>query len=211
MDCQADDVSRKLKTYEDILQNIHDRIQGNSDTQPRLKQIDGEQNAEFPIIPPDSLNNSRYGYYAGTVPWIISNDDALAATKRLPDNFLDCVVTSPPYYWQRDYGVEGQTGQEDSVEEYVEALASVFREILRALKPTGTAFVVLGDTYYSGKGQPQGGDPKQVWRGVPGVSEATWNSLPNLAPGQSLCSFTHLTRPVMATIDPSPCQLRMVD
>ncbi len=46
---------------------------------------------------------------------------------------------------------------------------------------------------------------------VPGVNEATWNSLPNLAPGQALCSFTHLARPVMTVVDPSPCQLRMVD
>ena len=46
---------------------------------------------------------------------------------------------------------------------------------------------------------------------VPGVNEATWNSLPNLAPGQALCSFTHLARPIMVTVDPSPCQLRMVD
>lgn len=46
---------------------------------------------------------------------------------------------------------------------------------------------------------------------VPGVNEATWNSLPNLAPGQALCSFTHLARPIMTTVDPSPCQLRMVD
>lgn len=46
---------------------------------------------------------------------------------------------------------------------------------------------------------------------VPGVNEATWSSLHNLAPGQALCSFTHLARPVMTTVDPSPCQLRMVD
>lgn len=46
---------------------------------------------------------------------------------------------------------------------------------------------------------------------VPGVNEATWNSLSNPAPGQALCSFTHIARPVMATVDPSPCQLRMVD
>lgn len=46
---------------------------------------------------------------------------------------------------------------------------------------------------------------------VPGVNEATWNSLPNLAPGQALCSFTHLARPIMTIVDPSPCQLRMVD
>lgn len=46
---------------------------------------------------------------------------------------------------------------------------------------------------------------------VPGVNDANWNSLPNLAPGQALCSFAHLARPVMTTIDPSPCHLRMVD
>jgi uncharacterized protein len=46
---------------------------------------------------------------------------------------------------------------------------------------------------------------------VPAVNEATWSSLPNLAPGQALCSFTHLTHPIMAAMDPSPCQVRMVD
>jgi DNA helicase HerA-like ATPase len=46
---------------------------------------------------------------------------------------------------------------------------------------------------------------------VPMVSAATWASLPNLAPGQALCSFTHLSRPVLVGIDPSPCKLRMVD
>ncbi|NIA72046.1 ATP-binding protein [Pelagibius litoralis] len=46
---------------------------------------------------------------------------------------------------------------------------------------------------------------------VPGVNDATWKSVPNLAPGQALCSFMHLSRPTMTTIDPSPCQLRMVD
>jgi hypothetical protein len=46
---------------------------------------------------------------------------------------------------------------------------------------------------------------------VPGVTEATWSTLPNLAPGQALCSFTHLKRPVTVAIDPSPCKLRMVE
>jgi len=46
---------------------------------------------------------------------------------------------------------------------------------------------------------------------VPGVSEATWSTLPNLAPGQALCSFTHLKRPITVAIDPSPCKLRMVE
>lgn len=131
----------------------------------RFESLKGHQEAAFQLLSPDVLANAKYGY-RGDVPWIISNDDALAGVSRLPEKFVDCVVTSPPYYWQRDYGVEGQTGQEDTIEAYVEALAAVFRKVLRVLKPTGTAFVVLADTYYSGKGQPRGGDPKQIWRGV---------------------------------------------
>jgi hypothetical protein len=46
---------------------------------------------------------------------------------------------------------------------------------------------------------------------VPMVTDATWNSLPNLSPGQAVCSFTHISRPVVVGIDPSPCKLRMVD
>ncbi len=46
---------------------------------------------------------------------------------------------------------------------------------------------------------------------VPMVTDAVWASLPNLAPGQAVCSFTHLARPVLVTVDPSPCRLRMVD
>lgn len=46
---------------------------------------------------------------------------------------------------------------------------------------------------------------------VPMITDATWASLPNLAPGQAVCSFTHLARPVLVAVDPSPCRLRMVD
>lgn len=48
-------------------------------------------------------------------------------------------------------------------------------------------------------------------RVVPGVDDATWGALPNLAPGQAVCSFTHLTRPLRVSIDPCPCRLRMVE
>lgn len=94
------------------------------------------------------------------------NSDALDALKRLPNDAVDCVVTSPPYYWQRDYGVKGQAGQEETVDEYVRNLVRVFRQVKRTLKKTGVVFLVLGDTYYSGRGRPTGGDPKQAWRSV---------------------------------------------
>lgn len=71
-----------------------------------------------------------------------------------------------PYYWQRDYGVSGQSGQEDTIEEYVRNLTKVFPQARRTLKNTGVMFLVLGDTYYPGRGQPKCGDPKQTWRSV---------------------------------------------
>ena len=133
---------------------------------PRLRALKGRAKPAFALLDPTRLETPRYGNYEGVVPWIIGNSDALAGLRKLPDNFVDCAVTSPPYYWQRDYGVDGQVGQEETVEAYVEALSAVFAEVRRVLKSTGTAFVVLGDTYYSGKGRPRGGDPKQIWRGV---------------------------------------------
>ena len=130
-----------------------------------LRSIRGKQKPAFDFIDPLTLNAARYGYREAT-PWIISNDDAATGVARLPNDFVDCVVTSPPYYWQRDYGVDGQLGQEDTVEAYVASLVNVFAQVRRALKPSGVTFLVLGDTYYSGKGQPKGSDPKQAWRGV---------------------------------------------
>jgi DNA modification methylase len=100
------------------------------------------------------------------VPWALVHDDAESALKEIPDASVDCAVTSPPYYWQRDYKVEGQSGHEESVDEYVLNLQQVFREVRRVLKPRGLLFLNLGDTYYSGKGRPQGKDSKQVWRSV---------------------------------------------
>jgi DNA modification methylase len=133
---------------------------------PCLAGSNGVPTKVFKLLDPSTLLKPSYGYFDTKVPWITSNDDALAGLSRLPDGFVNCTVTSPPYYWQRDYGVDGQTGQEETVEAYIESLVSVFRQVKRVLKPSGTVFLVLGDTYYSGKGQPKGGDPKQAWRGV---------------------------------------------
>ena len=77
---------------------------------------------------------------------------------------VDCVVTSPPYFWQRDYGVNGQIGHESSIQGYVDALRSVFSELRRVLKRDGTLFLNLGDTYYSAKGKPHGNDAKHRGR-----------------------------------------------
>src|SRR5579875_1441283 len=73
--------------------------------------------------------------------------DALACLRGLPDEGVHCVVTSPPYWGLRDYGVEGQIGQEPTPEEYVLKLVEVFREVRRVLRSDGTCWLNLGDTY----------------------------------------------------------------
>lgn len=82
---------------------------------------------------------------------------------------VDSVVTSPPYYWQRDYEVEGQFGLEPTIEGYVDNLRETFAELKRVLSDTGTVFLNLGDTYYSAKGRPHGQDDKHRKRRLPGL------------------------------------------
>jgi len=73
--------------------------------------------------------------------------DALEVLKEFPSRSVDMVLTSPPYYGLRDYGIEGQIGLEKTPEEYVLRLKEVFKEIFRVLKKTGTFWLNIGDTY----------------------------------------------------------------
>lgn len=87
--------------------------------------------------------------------------DAIKILDSLDGSSVDCIVTSPPYYGQRDYGVPDQIGLEAHPKDYIDKLVAVFRSARRVLKPTGSLWVNLGDTYWSGKGKPHGSDPKQ--------------------------------------------------
>jgi len=73
--------------------------------------------------------------------------DALAVLRGFPSECVDCVVTSPPYYGLRDYGVAGQLGLEETPEAYIERLADVFDELRRVLRKDGTVWVNVGDSY----------------------------------------------------------------
>lgn len=75
--------------------------------------------------------------------------DALEQLRTLPDESVQTCVTSPPYWGLRDYGVEGQIGLEASPQEFLRRIVEVFREVRRVLKPDGTAWVNMGDTYAS--------------------------------------------------------------
>ena len=74
--------------------------------------------------------------------------DSLEVLSQMPSDFADCCVTSPPYYALRDYGYDGQIGLEDSPDAYIDRLVAVFREVRRVLKPSGTCWVNIGDSYW---------------------------------------------------------------
>jgi DNA modification methylase len=71
--------------------------------------------------------------------------DAAQALKAMPADSVHTVVTSPPYWNLRDYGIRGQIGLETSMQEYVDRIADVFDEVRRVLRPDGTLWLVLGD------------------------------------------------------------------
>lgn len=75
------------------------------------------------------------------------NGNCIDNLKELQGESVDCVVTSPPYYGLRDYGVSGQIGNEQSHIDYINNLLLVFTEIKRVLKNSGTCFINLGDSF----------------------------------------------------------------
>lgn len=81
----------------------------------------------------------------GRIEIIVS--DCLDALSLIPSDSIDCVVTSPPYWGLRDYGVEGQMGLEPTLAEHLTVMVAVFAEVRRVLKPTGTCWINYGDCY----------------------------------------------------------------
>lgn len=76
--------------------------------------------------------------------------DAHATLRKLPDDFVDCIVTSPPYFRLRDYQHAGQLGLEEHVQLWVNELRGILAEAARVLVPTGSVWLNLGDSYSTG-------------------------------------------------------------
>ena len=104
--------------------------------------------------------NEWSGDTTSGIPWRVIRGDSRQVLRVFRENRFDCVVTSPPYYWQRDYEVPDQIGLERTIDAYVTAIASTMEEVRRVLHPQGVLFLNLADTYYSAKGQPKGRDKK---------------------------------------------------
>ena len=81
--------------------------------------------------------------------WRVLQGDCREVLRTLPRESVQCCVTSPPYWGLRDYGVDGQLGLESTPADYVKHMVKVFRAVRRVLRPDGTLWLNLGDTYCS--------------------------------------------------------------
>jgi len=89
-------------------------------------------------------------------PWSLYVGDARAVLAGMPSQSADCIVTSPPYWGKRDYGVTGQYGHEDTPAAYVNTMRDVFHEARRVLADDGTCWLNLGDSYSASGGGATG-------------------------------------------------------
>lgn len=78
---------------------------------------------------------------------VLYRGDASKILSVLDANSVDCIIGSPPYFAVRDYGVVGQIGIEETIDEYLKSLCDVYEHANRVLKPTGSCWVVIGDLY----------------------------------------------------------------
>jgi len=97
----------------------------------------------------------------------IIQGDALQRLAELPPDSVQCVVTSPPYWGLRDYGVDGQLGLEPAMDDYISAMVRVFAEVRRVLRPDGVLWLNIGDSHASnpasgGEGGQEGGEHQRT-------------------------------------------------
>lgn len=83
-------------------------------------------------------------------PLLVLLGDVRELIRDIPNDTFQCVITSPPYWGVRDYGVNGQIGAEPDLNDYIAELVSVFSEVRRVLRPDGVFWLNIGNTYTSG-------------------------------------------------------------
>lgn len=104
--------------------------------------------------------------------WEIRTGGALELLRKMPKGSVQCVITSPPYWALRDYGIKGQLGLEKTPEEYVARQVEVFHEVRRVLRADGTCWLNIGDSYIG-----DGGSGRQGTSGVLATRRPTQKDL----------------------------------
>lgn len=122
--------------------------------------------AMHPVVMSETAFNNaelrKHAFYADDTAMVF-NMDVNSALKLLAKHHIlaNCIVTSPPYYGQRDYEVDGQIGLEDHPSQFISKLSETFRHCQPVLAKNGSMWVNIGDTYWSGKGEHKSGEAKQ--------------------------------------------------
>jgi len=144
---------------------IKTRAMGAAKSAPKTKA----NNALHPVIVgEDEFTDPalrKQAYYADDSTIILNMDVNKALDLLKQHNMIvNCVVTSPPFYGQRDYQVDGQIGLEEHPADFVKKLVESFDRCAPILAENGSMWVNLGDTYWSGKGEHRSGEVKQSAR-----------------------------------------------
>lgn len=123
--------------------------------------------------------------------------DALTCLKSLPDGVINSIVTSPPYYGQRDYGSPAQIGLEDHPDKYITALVDIFREAKRVLRDDGTLWLNIGDNYVGATSQhKEGGSQGKTSR----YSRKHMNGVPTTGRKQRNQTFYEMGLPMKSLV-----------
>ena len=113
--------------------------------------------------------------------------DVFEALSGLADESIDCVVTSPPYWGLRDYGVEGQIGLEPTLVEHLETMVRLFDEIKRVLRPTGTLWLNYGDCYVTSPNGRSAADTKANGNDDRGFVDKPFSTIQGVMKPKDLC------------------------
>jgi len=116
--------------------------------------------------------------------WVADCFDALAAME--PDS-VDCVVTSPPYWGLRDYGVDGQIGLEPTLGEHLDVMVRVFEAVRRVLKPTGTLWINYGDCYATSPNGRSAADTKATGNDDRTFRDKPFSTIGGVLKAKDLC------------------------
>lgn len=125
----------------------------------------------------------------------------------LPDESVQCCVTSPPYYGLRDYGVVGQIGLEKTPEQYIKKLVWIFREVRRVLKKDGTLWLNLGDSY---TGRGKGGNPESGKQATNRGNQTVGTLYGKTGESARIAAQTNITRRYNSQMGLKPKDLMMI-
>jgi DNA modification methylase len=127
----------------------------------------------------------------------VQTSDALSFLKTLPNDSVNAIITSPPYYAQRDYGAKAQIGLELTPQAYIESLVNVFREARRVLRKDGTFWLNIGDSYVGATSQHrEGGSQGKTSR----YSKKHMNGVPTTGRGQRNRTFYEMGLPMKSLV-----------